>query len=124
MINHSRFILAGTVAAAAAFAALAADNPRPDKPPEVDPPEVEARPASRAERRRTASAERKGLVIPAALDTRRPGWDRRLLALIDRVYVDGVHVPQCVAYSVLGGWALPKGGTEVRGEVTITRKGS
>jgi hypothetical protein len=77
----------------------------------------------RAERRRIASAERKGLVIPDALDTRRGGWDRRLLNVIDKVYVNGVCPGQCEAYSVKAGWAKYQGlAMIVHGTVTITHK--
>ncbi len=78
---------------------------------------------SRAERRRIASAARKGVVIPDALDTRRPGWDHRVLNVIDKVFVNGVCPGACEAYSVKGGWAKYQGIPEpVYGLISFTRK--
>lgn len=76
--------------------------------------------ANRADRRRIEKAA--GMPIPAALDTSVRGWDRRLLDVIDTVSVNGVVIPQCVAYSVVQGWAHSRGGEKVYGEVTVTRK--
>lgn len=75
---------------------------------------------NRAERRRIQ--KQLGSPIPEVLDVEKPGWDRRLLDVIDKVYVDDVLIEQCVAYSRREGWARPKGGERVYGMVEITRK--
>ncbi len=76
---------------------------------------------NRAERRRRQKVA--SMVIPDALDTRRPGWDRRLLSVIDKVFVNGFEISKCVAYSVKDGWALQQGSPlKTFGQVTITRK--
>lgn len=76
--------------------------------------------ANRAERRRRAKVAH--LMVPDVLDIRKPGWDRRLLDVIDRVYVDGSVITACEAYSKAAGWAKPRGGEKVFGKVTVTRK--
>lgn len=58
--------------------------------------------------------------------THSPNYDRSWLARIDKVMVDGVHVPNCVAYDMVAGWAMcqvdrvwqPK----THGVVTVTLK--
>lgn len=85
--------------------------------------EAKAPARSRAERRRIASAARKGLTPPDALDTRRPGWDRRLLNVIDKVYVEGIYYGQCEAYNVKEGWAKYQGlAQHIYGVVSVTTK--
>lgn len=37
-----------------------------------------------------------------------PFYDRAALDKVDRVFVDGVHVPNCVAYDMDAGWAFGK----------------
>lgn len=75
---------------------------------------------NRAERRRRAKVAH--LEVPPSLDTRKAGWDRRLLDVINKVYVDGALIPNCVAYDMHGGWAKPRGGEVVKGRVEVTRK--
>lgn len=37
-----------------------------------------------------------------------PRFDKEALEKIDRVLVDGVHLPECVAYDMDAGWAFNK----------------
>lgn len=37
-----------------------------------------------------------------------PYYDKEALQKIDKVFVDGVHLPDCIAYSMDEGWAFNK----------------
>lgn len=53
-----------------------------------------------------------------------PNYDKEAIRRIDRVVVDGVHVPECVAYDMDAGWAFGKKDgvwqPRVHGTVTVT----
>lgn len=55
-----------------------------------------------------------------------PSFDREVVKKIDKVLVDGVHVPECVAYNMDEGWAFGKKDgiwqPRVHGVVTVTVK--
>lgn len=99
------------------------------KPEEPAPEEVakyEAEPEramNRAERRRAQKAIKTGVRIPDELDIRKRGWDRRVLDIIDKVYINDICYGPCVAYSKLYAWAEYKGITmRMHGKVSITTK--
>lgn len=43
-----------------------------------------------------------------AVSPHSPFYDKEAIAMVDRVLVDDVHVPQCVAYDMDAGWAFGK----------------
>jgi hypothetical protein len=67
-------------------------------------------------------APRQLSTVPAS-----PFYDRKACDRIDRVFVDGRHVPHCVAYDMDDGWAFGKDNHGIwqakqRGNVTVKLK--
>ena len=64
---------------------------------------------------------RKLSVVPSS-----PHYDMDTAKLVDKVFVDGVHVPNVVAYDMDAGWAFSKINgcwqPKVHGVVTVTEK--
>jgi len=64
---------------------------------------------------------RKLSIIPVS-----PNFDRNACARVDKVYVDGVHLPDCVAYDMDAGWALKRVNgihqPKQHGKITVTEK--
>jgi len=57
-----------------------------------------------------------------------PHYKKIYLDMVDKVFVDGVHIPTCFAYDMDEGWAFSKlNGVwqpKVYGEVTVKMKGT
>lgn len=58
---------------------------------------------------------------------RSPNYNKDALTRVDKVFVDGVHIPNCYAYDMDAGWAntLKANGVwgpKIYGVVTVTAK--
>lgn len=69
------------------------------------------------------------MTLPRKLSTIRisPNYNPEACKRVDRVFVDGHHFPQCVAYDMDAGWALFKGEDGVwlpkkYGVITVTER--
>lgn len=57
-----------------------------------------------------------------------PNYDKEAIKRVDKVFVDDVHIENCVAYDMDAGWALPMDGKtrlwkpKVYGVVKVTMR--
>jgi hypothetical protein len=70
-----------------------------------------------------------GMIAPRKLSIHpiSPSYDKEAVKMVDKVFVDDVHIPNCVAYDMDAGWAFGKenGSWMPRkyGVVTVKMKG-